>query len=101
MRAPDVNRMPDSAVMEAWLEEAHRKHNQPALSGKALIQAIDRQPCGPQSLAIWYLNQEGFAIKAGERVLYFDLYLSDYLGRADRRPPGRAQAQVSAADQAG
>ena len=63
MRAPDVNRMPDRVVMETWLEEAHRKHNQPALSGRALIQAIDRQPCGPQSLAIWHLNQEGFAIK--------------------------------------
>jgi L-ascorbate 6-phosphate lactonase len=79
VRAPDVNRMPDRAVMDAWLEAARRKHSEPALSGRALIEAIDRQLSWPDSLAIWYLNQEGFAVKAAGKVFYFDLYLSDYL----------------------
>ena len=79
MRAPDVNRMPDSAVMEAWLAQAQRKHTRPALSGQALIESIDRHPNWPQAIAIWHLNQEGFAVKAGGKVLYFDLYLSGYL----------------------
>lgn len=84
MQGPDLTGMPDQALMRSWCERARTKHEQPALAGQALIEAISRQVTWPDSLAIWHLNQEGFAVKASGKVIYFDLYLSDEVERLTR-----------------
>ena len=81
MRAPDVQRMPEVSLVREWVRIGRQAHNSPKLTGKALVDAISVQEVWPGSLAIWHLNQAGFAIKAGGVVAYFDPYLSDELER--------------------
>jgi L-ascorbate metabolism protein UlaG (beta-lactamase superfamily) len=52
---------------------------EPALSGEALWQDIEAAQVEHGQAAIWWLGQSGFAIKTQSKLLYFDLYLSDYL----------------------
>jgi L-ascorbate 6-phosphate lactonase len=59
--------------------------------GQALIDEINRTRLPDGAIALWYLGQSGFAVKGGERVIYLDPYLSDFLehytvGRPDADP---------------
>ncbi len=84
MRTPDVQRVPESSAVSEWVRIGRQAHNSPKLTGKALVDAITTQEVWPGSLAIWHLNQAGFAIKAEGVVAYFDPYLSDELERLTR-----------------
>ena len=107
MQDPTLTGMPSEAIMQSWCERARAKREQPALAGPALIEAISRQATWPDSLVIWHLNQEGFAVKAGGKIMYFDLYLSNEVerltkGRLDEHvrtflPPVRA-SEITNAD---
>lgn len=53
----------------------------------ALIQDINATKVEPGSLAIWWLGQEGYAIKTSALTLYIDPYLSTYAERITAGKP--------------
>ena len=107
MQKPDLTGMPSETLISNWHERARMKREQSALVGRMLIEAISRQVVWPDSLVIWHFNQEGFAVKAGGKIIYFDLYLSNEVerltrGRLDQHvrtflPPVRA-SEITNAD---
>ncbi len=52
---------------------------EPAQSGEALWQDIETAQLESGQAAVWWLGQSGYAIKTQNKLLYFDLYLSEYL----------------------
>lgn len=52
---------------------------EPAQSGEALWQDIVTTQVEYGQAAVWWLGQSGYAIKTQNKLLYFDLYLSEYL----------------------
>jgi L-ascorbate metabolism protein UlaG (beta-lactamase superfamily) len=52
---------------------------EPVARDQALIDAIARQPVGPDEVAVWWLGQSGYAVKTAAGMLYIDLYLSEHL----------------------
>jgi len=61
------------------------------ITGKALIDSMNRLDLPNSAVSLWFLGQSGFAVKGGNRIIYFDPYLSDYLvnftkGRPDEDP---------------
>lgn len=50
-------------------------------SGKTLITKIKESIIPEDMLAIWYLGQEGFLLKANGKYVLTDPYLSDYVDR--------------------
>jgi L-ascorbate metabolism protein UlaG (beta-lactamase superfamily) len=66
------------------------------LTGKALIDDIDRTEPADGELAFWWLGQHGFVLKLGGAVLYLDPYLSDSPSRTVR--PLLAPEDVTHAD---
>ena len=64
---------------------------QTAITGKMLIGSMNNLKLSDSAVALWFLGQSGFAVKGGNRIVYFDPYLSDYLvnytrGRPDEDP---------------
>jgi len=43
-----------------------------------LLREINETETSQSSVALWWLGQNGFAIKLGGQVIYIDPYLSDY-----------------------
>jgi L-ascorbate 6-phosphate lactonase len=63
----------------------------PAPRGRSIKADIDATAPPANAIALWYLGQSGFVVKAGGTVLYLDPYLSDFLetyttGRPDHDP---------------
>ena len=54
------------------------------LTGRALIEDIDRAEPAAGELAFWWLGQHGFVVKLGEKVVYLDAYLSGAQSRTVR-----------------
>lgn len=52
---------------------------QPVQRGQQLIDDIRETIVTPNSVAIWWLGQSGYAIKTAKRTFYVDLYLSEHL----------------------
>lgn len=50
-------------------------------SGNSLIRKIKESVIPGDMLAIWYLGQEGFLLKANDKYVLTDPYLSDYVDR--------------------
>lgn len=57
----------------------------------ALLKEINATNVQPGSLAVWWLGQEGYAVKTSELVMYIDPYLSTY---AERITAGGANEHV-------
>jgi len=52
---------------------------QPVQSGQQLLDDIRETTIAPNSIAIWWLGQSGYAIKSPTLTFYVDLYLSEHL----------------------
>ena len=52
---------------------------EPVLSGQALIDEIRDTRPGPGTVAVWWLGQSGFLLKAGAATVLVDPYLSEHL----------------------
>lgn len=66
------------------------------LSGPELIQDIDTCVVGPGELALWWLGQHSFVVKAGAKIIYIDPFLTDLDGR--QIPPMIAPELIRHAD---
>ena len=66
------------------------------LTGKALIEDIDRPELAAGEVAFWWLGQHSFVLKLGGKVLYLDPYLSDVKSRTVR--PLLAPEEITHAD---
>jgi L-ascorbate metabolism protein UlaG (beta-lactamase superfamily) len=64
-------------------------------STNGLIRDIDACEVPRGALALWWLGQQGFAVKAGPRVLHLDAFLSPHPGR--RIPPLLAPEEITGA----
>jgi len=51
------------------------------MKGQALIRDVDACEVGPEELAIWWLGQHSFIVKAGTTVIYLDPFLTALPGR--------------------
>jgi L-ascorbate 6-phosphate lactonase len=47
--------------------------------GRALLDEIDSTQVTPQSLAIWFLGQDSYVLKAAGQIIYIDPFFSPYL----------------------
>ena len=65
-------------------------------TGKALIRDINECNLKKGECALWWLGQHGFIVKLGNRVLYFDPFLSRHKKR--RIQPLLAPEDVTNAD---
>ena len=54
---------------------------EPVRSGRALADEIRGTRPGPNSLAVWWLGQSGFALKSADATVVIDPYLSEHLTR--------------------
>ena len=59
--------------------------------GRSIKADIDATAPPANAIALWYLGQSGFVVKAGQTILYLDPYLSNFLetyttGRLDHDP---------------
>jgi len=66
------------------------------LTGGELIDDIDGCTAGSGELAMWWLGQHSFVVKAGGKVLYFDPFLSPLAGR--QVPPLLSPREIHHAD---
>lgn len=65
-------------------------------SGPDLIRDIDDCVVAPGQIALWWIGQHSFVVKAGRTVIYIDPFLSDLEGR--QIPPMMATELVRHAD---